>query len=201
MKHFAPFNSVYLSQCPFYDFPKRSFAITVKLMATLSHLTMTSLVWSQCDQSSYFVSSLASPQRVQLAIPESLPWLSLTELAVTSGRAISVSALQNNLYFILSQSNSAYLNHLGLKFHTISESLNQNVTVNGVIYLIFSHSLNFMQNKFCGEFKLRQTSLRSQVSLYLVIRDCLRSCRKLSRMMLGLTAGWGGLDRRSDITV
>ena len=45
-------------------------------------------------------------------------------------------------------------------FHTISESLNQNVTVNGVIYLIFSHSLNFMQNKFCGEFKLRQTSLR-----------------------------------------
>ena len=47
-------------------------------------------------------------------------------------------------------------------FHTISESLNQNDTVNGVIYLIFSHSLDFMQNKFCGEFKLRSTSLRSQ---------------------------------------
>ena len=51
-------------------------------------------VWpGQFADSSYFVSSLASPQRVQLAIPESFPWLSLTELAVTSGRAISVSAL------------------------------------------------------------------------------------------------------------
>ena len=171
-------------------------------MATLSHLERKKIIFSPKYVPSYFVSSLASPQRVQLAIPESLPWLSLTELAVTSGRAISVSALQNNLYFILSQSNSAYLNHLGLMFRTISESLNQNVTVNGVIYLIFSHSLNFMQNKFCGEFKLRQTSLRSQVSFYLVIRDCLRSCRKLSRMMLGLTPGWcEGLESRSDITV
>ena len=35
----------------------------------------------------------------------------------------------------------------------------------------------------------------------LVMMDCLRSSRKLSRMMLGLTAGWWGLDSRSDMTV
>ena len=80
-------------------------------MATRSHLNNQRITYLAAASSpTHLVSRLASPHLVQLAIPDSFPWLSLTELVMRSGRGMSLDTLTttDNQSGLLSAS-AAYL--------------------------------------------------------------------------------------------